>query len=192
MRRAEPSEAQGVTVLLRRYSSGEAECLGEVVGLVYEELHRIAQRQLRRSSVGARLEATVLVNEAYEKMVLGKTQDVQDRRHFFAIASRVMRQIVVDLYRARGTAKRGAGAEIVTLTSGHLQELSDPEQLVAVHQALEKLAAHSQDLVDTLDMACFGGLSTEEIAELTECNVRTVQRKLQRARTWLVHFMNHS
>lgn len=190
MRRVGSPEAREVTALLRRYSSGEAECLGEAVALVYDELHRIARRQLYRSSVGARIEPTVLVNEAFEKLVVGKTQDLQDRRHFFAIASRVMRQIVVDIYRARGRVKRGAEAEVVTLTSGHLQELSDPEQLFAVHQALEQLSAHSQELVETLDMACFGGLSTEEIAKLTNCNVRTVQRKLQRARTWLVHFMN--
>lgn len=176
-----------VTTLLRRYSEGHRESLGQAVALVYDELHKIARRQLGRSSVP--VDATVLVNEAFEKLVRGQTQNVQDRRHLFAIASRAMRQIVVDHHRASGAAKRGQGAVFVTLTSHQIQGLEDPEQWVAVHQALEKLAEHSQDLVETLDMACFGGLSNQEIAELTGSNLRTVQRKLQRARTWLAHFM---
>ena len=189
MSRSESPVENEITALLRRYGEGEQACLGEVIELVYDELRRLARHQLRRSSVGQQLDATVLVNEAFEKLVRGKTQRLEDRRHFFAIASRAMRQVVVDQYRANAAAKRGAGAVFVTLDTSAVQELEEPEQLVAVHQALEKLGEHSPDLVATLDMACFGGLSPQEIAELTDCNVRTVQRKLQRARAWLVHFM---
>ena len=186
------SDEHQITALLQRYREGDAQCLNEVIALVYDELRQIARRQLGRSNVGRHVETTALVNEAYEKLVRGKTQQLKDRRHFFAVASRAMRQIVVDMYRAEQTAKRGGDVVSITQTAGQLLELENPEQLLAVHQALEKLAEHSQELVETLDMACFGGLTTDEIAELTDCNVRTVQRKLQRARSWLVHFMTQT
>ena len=178
-----------ITVLLQRYGDGEAHCLDDVFALVYDELNLIARRQLDRSGVGRNVETSALVNEAYEKLVRGKTQRLQDRRHFFAVASRAMRQIVVDMYRTAQTAKRNADVVSITQAGSQLLELEDPEQIIAINQALEKLAEHSQDLVDTLDMACFAGLTNEQIAELTGCTVRTVQRKLQRARSWLVHFM---
>lgn len=181
--------AHEVTALLQRYAQGQSESLNDVVALVYEELHQLARQQLRRSRVGQHVQTTVLVHEAYEKLVQGKIQDLRDRRHFFAVASRAMRQIVVDTYRADNAAKRGGGAPPVTLTVSHLLDMDKPEQLVAVYEAIDKLAGHSEDLVETLDMSCFGGLSNEQIAELTGCNVRTVQRKLQRARSWLMHFM---
>lgn len=181
-----------VTALLRRYAEGQSESLGDVVALVYSELRQIAHNHLRRSNVGQHVETTVLVHEAYEKLLQGKTQHLQDRKHFFAIASRAMRQIVVDTYRADLAAKRGGGAIAVTLTASQLLELDGPEQLVAVDEALEQLAAHNQDLAESLDMACFGGLTNAQIAELTGDNVRTVQRKLQRAQTWLTHFMSQT
>lgn len=184
------SNRHEVTRLLSRYGDGEAQCLDEVFVLVYDELQRMARGQLGRSSMGAHLETDALVNEAYVKLVRGKTQQLSDRKHFFAVASRAMRQIVVDLYRSSQTAKRDGQMVSMTKAGAELLEAQDPERMLAVHQALEKLAAHNQDLVDTLDMACFGGLSTEEIAELTGCTVRTVQRKLQRARSWLGLFMS--
>ena len=189
MHRHEQDEHQ-ITALLQRYGEGDAESLNQVVVLVYDELRQIARKQLGRSNVGQHVETTALVTEAYEKLIRGKTQQLRDRRHFFAVASRAMRQIVVDTYRADRAAKRGGDAVSVTQTASQLLDLEDPERLLAVHQAIEKLAEHSQDLVETLDMACFGGLTTEQIAELTDCNVRTVQRKLQRARSWLAHFMD--
>ena len=181
-----------ITALLQRYSDGDRQSLDDVVVLVYDELRLIAHRHLGRSNVGQHVETTALVNEAYEKLVRGKTQRLHDRRHFFAIASRAMRQIVVDMYRADQAAKRGGGNVSITQTASQLLDVENPEQLTAVHEALEKLAEHSRDLVETLDMACFGGLTTEEIADLTDCNIRTVQRKLQRARSWLVHFMSQA
>lgn len=181
-----------ITHLLRRYAEGEPACFDRAFALVYDELERMARGQLGRSGVGEHLESAALVNEAYEKLARGKPQQLQDRKHFFAVASRAMRQIIVDMYRAARTAKRDAELVSITHAQGHLLELEDPEQILAAHQALERLAEHNQDLVETLDMALFGGFSTEEIAELTGCTVRTVQRKLQRARTWLAHFMKET
>ena len=182
--------AHEVTELLRRYADGQIESLNDVVVLLYEELRQMARQHLRRSQIGQHVQTTVLVHEAYEKLLQGKTQQLEDRRHFFAIASRAMRQIVVDMYRADHAAKRGGDAVAVTLTASHLLELNSPEQLTAVDQALETLSQHNQELAEVIDMACFGGLSNEEIAELTDCNVRTVQRKIQRAQAWLTHFMS--
>ncbi len=193
MSSTDPMKEHEVTELLQRYGDGQSACLDEVVVLVHDELRRIARQQLRRSSAGGHLETAVLVNEAYEKLARGRAQPFRDRRHFFAVASRAMRQIVVDLYRAGRTAKRGGKAPLVTLSSQlSVAQLDDPEQIVAVHQALDRLAEHDPELVEVLEMTCFGGLSNQEVAELSGCTVRTVERKLRRAQTWLSVFLGRT
>ena len=99
-----------VTRLLRAYAAGESESFDDVIPIVYGELKKLAQAQLRKSGMRGALQTTMLVHEAYEKLLLGKTQHPSDRRHFFAIASRAMRQVVVDTWRAENAAKRGGGA----------------------------------------------------------------------------------
>lgn len=186
---AHKSSAADITALLQQYASGGEEALGDVVSLVYDELRRLAHGQLARSGERRHIDTTVLVHEAYEKLVQGKTQRFEDRAHFFAIASRAMRQLVVDSYRARNTAKRGGDLQWVTATSLDVPELTSPERLLAVNQALERLAQEDESLVALLDMACFGGLTTEQMAEVTAQTVRSVQRKLKRAQLWLSHFL---
>ncbi|MEM1437243.1 MAG: ECF-type sigma factor [Pseudomonadota bacterium] len=184
------ADAGQVTQLLQRYSAGDARSLDQVVALVYADLQRLARQQLRRSQVGQRVQTTVLVHEAYEKLVDGKVSAVSDRRHFFAIAARAMRQIVVDTYRADHAAKRGGGRFAVTLTAQDFGDLDDPLQIVHTHRALEALAEQSPELAELVDLSCFAGLDTGQIAELSESNVRTVQRKLKRAELWLAHFLS--
>ncbi|MGI9327595.1 MAG: ECF-type sigma factor [Pseudomonadales bacterium] len=190
MSRVANGSGDDVTLLLRQYASGETRSLNQVISIVYHELHGIAHKQLRRSSV-AQVQTTALVHEAYEKLLQGQTQDLQDRRHFFAVASRAMRQIVVDTYRSESAAKRGGDAAVLTLTANDIVSLDDPQQFLLVHRALEMLAAESHELSEVVDLACFGGLNSEEIAELTETTPRTVQRRLKRAQAWLAHFMQH-
>ncbi len=175
-----------ITRLLHEYASGDAQSLDAVVSAVYDELRRMARQQLRRSSIHGQVETTVLVHEAYEKLVQGKTQALQDRRHFFAIASRAMRQIVVDTYRANSAAKRGGGEIALTVTVNDVVDLADPQRLLLLDEALTSLAAQDEELAEVVDLTCFAGLSTQEIADLLETNVRTVQRKLKRAQAWLV------
>lgn len=179
-----------VTRLLEEYAEGRVESLDRVIEVVYEELRRLARSHLRRSSIHGHVQTTMLVNEAYEKLASGKIQRLADRRHFYAIASRSMRQIVVDRYRAQQAAKRGGDAQFQTLTANLMVGGDDPANVLAVDQALKTLSAHDPELAETVDLACFGGLSNEQIAELQETTVRTVQRKLKRARAWLAHFLS--
>jgi RNA polymerase sigma factor (TIGR02999 family) len=181
-----------VTRLLGEYAEGRVESLDRIIAIVYEELRGLARSQLRRSSIHGQVQTTMLVNEAYEKLASGKVQQLADRRHFYAIASRSMRQIVVDHYRAQQTAKRGGDASFQTLTANLMKGGDDPARVLAVDQALQTLSAHDPDLAETVDLACFGGLSNEEIAELQSSTVRTVQRKLKRARAWLAHFLDET
>lgn len=185
MPRTSDNAAHDVTRLLRDYANGNAASLDAAIPLVYRELKALAHAQLGRSGIRQQMQTTMLVHEAYEKLSLGETQDVQDRRHFFAIAGRAMRQIVVDTYRAQMTAKRGGGAELAELATNELVDLADPARVFALDEALNTLAKSNAELAEVIDLACFCGLGTDEIALLKDTNVRTVQRQMQRARAWL-------
>ena len=179
-----------VTRLLRAYADGSEQSLNEVIPIVYRELKSLARAQLRRSGVRERMQTTVLVHEAYEKLVQGQTQDANDRRHFFAIASRAMRQIVIDAYRAEGAVKRGGGVAPEALSTAQLIDFDRPEDVLRFDQAMQQLAAANRELAELIDLSCFAGLSNSEIANLTGATVRTVQRKLARARAWIGHFLD--
>lgn len=181
-----------VTRLLRAYAEGSADSFNEIIPIVYQELKSLAHTQLRRSGMGSRMQTTMLVHEAYEKLLQGQTQYANDRRHFFAIASRAMRQIVVDTYRSESTAKRGGGVVKEALVTNEMVDLDAPESVLHFDQAMQRLAAESSELAELVDLSCFGGLSVADIAELTGSNVRTVQRKLARAQAWIGRFVDDS
>ncbi len=183
--RSESTQAD-VTLLLQEYAEGSSQALDRAFSVVYNELRGMARQQLRRSSVGNDVQATALVHEAYEKLAQGRAQAMVDRRHFFAIASRAMRQIVVDTYRADNAAKRGGGKVVATSALDELMDLDSPDRMVALHTALETLATQNSELAEVVDLACFGGLPLVEIAELHQTTVRTVQRQLKRAQAWLL------
>ena len=174
-----------ITQLLQDYAAGDPRSLDGVIEAVYDELRRMARSQLRRSSVANQVDTTVLVHEAYEKLVVGKTQQPRDRRHFFAIAARAMRQIVVDTYRAQAAAKRGGDLVMVTATASQVIDDASPEKLLQLDEALTSLAQQNNELAEIVELVCFAGLNTQEIASLLDTNVRTVQRKLARAKAWL-------
>ena len=184
------SEAAGdITRLLRTYADGGKSSFGDLMPLVYRELKTIARAQLRRSGAAAHMQTTMLVHEAYEKLVKGQTQHANDRRHFYAIASRAMRQIAVDTYRSESAAKRGGSMTPATLLTNDLVDLDAPDALLHFDQVMRKLAAENEDLAEVVDLSCFGGLSNQEIADLTGSNVRTIQRKLLRAQAWIGKFL---
>ena len=181
-----------VTRLLNHYAEGNEQSLDRIIPIVYQELKSLARTQLGRSGVRRHMQTTVLVHEAYEKLTAGHTRSIENRRHFFAIASRAMRQIVVDAYRAQMSAKRGGDAAIDELDTNDLVDLNDPQRVLQLDQAMETLAAENAELVEIVDLACFAGLSNSEIAELRGSNVRTVQRQMQRAKAWISHLLDES
>ena len=181
-----------ITKLLRTYADGGKSSFGELIPLVYRELKTIARVQLRRSGAAAHMQTTMLVHEAYEKLVKGQTQHPSDRRHFYAIASRAMRQIAVDTYRSEGAAKRGGGIAPATLLTNDIADLNSPDALLHFDQVMQKLAAENEDLAEIVDLSCFAGLSNSEIADLTGSNVRTIQRKLARAQAWIGKFLRET
>ncbi|MEO1245872.1 MAG: ECF-type sigma factor [Pseudomonadota bacterium] len=185
-----PALPGDVTRLLMLYAEGDRESLNEVLPIVYGELKSLAKAQLGRSGVRQHMHTTVLVHEAYEKLAGGQAQNFTSRRHFFAIASRAMRQIVVDTYRRQMSAKRGGGLAVEELGTNHLADLADPERLLNLDQAMDALAEENGALVEIIDLACFAGLSTREIAELRGEELRTVQRQMQRAKAWIGHLLD--
>jgi RNA polymerase sigma factor (TIGR02999 family) len=182
------TRAGEVTGLLRRWADGDASSLNQVIPIVYDELRRIASRELNRG--GGHLQTTMLVHEAYEKLVAAGQLDLDNRRHFFAVAARSMRQIVIDAYRSRLAAKRGGGLPVdLELKTGDLPEVSDPQSVLELSDAIDRLVNDNPDLAEILELACFAGLTNEEIAQLHGTTVRTVQRKLLRAKTWVHHLL---
>jgi len=167
--------------------TGDAE-LERFFPLVYDELRTVAHRQLGRQGP-ATLSTTDLVHELYVKLLEGQRVGWVDRPHFFALASRAMRFIVVDRARARSAAKRGGPGVAVTLPEGGVAAEDRAEEVVALDEALERLAAHSERLAQLVQYRFFGGMSYEEIAEVTGLSVPTTKRDWARARTWLHRFM---
>ncbi len=185
------SQAGNITRLLRTYADGSAESFNALIPMVYDELKAIAHNQLRRSGV-AQVQTTMLVHEAYEKLLKGQTQAPNDRRHFYAIASRAMRQIVVDTFRAESAGKRGGGIGPGTLLTSEMVDIDSSADLLDFDRALDTLAAQSEDLAEVVQLSCFAGLGNDDIAKLTDTNVRTVQRKLARAQAWIATFLGES
>jgi len=180
-----------VTRLLRSWADGDRASLDAVIPIVYDELKRIASRQRRRDAMGQRLQTTLLVHEAFEKLVAANSQEFRDRRHFFAVAARAMRQIIIDGYRSRRAAKRGGGQPIdLELQTGDLIDSASPEKVLDLSQAIDRLSGENAELAEVLELSCFAGLSNEEIAELHQATVRTVQRKLVRAKAWVHHLLS--
>jgi RNA polymerase sigma factor (TIGR02999 family) len=174
-----------VTRLLRSWSEGDQEALNQLVPLMYGELRQLAHQRLRREQPNRSLNTTGLVHDAYLKLVDLRQAQFQDRAHFLAMASRVMRRLLVDQARARRAAKRGGGANV-----GEFDEMlhvpdSQAEALEELDEALtrlEKLDARQGEIVE---QRYFGGLSLEETAEALGVSLSTVKRELRFAHAWL-------
>jgi len=158
--------------------------LDQVFSLLYSELKPIARRLLAGSG-SQTISPTVLVHEAYAKLIGSESLNVEGRRHFFALCARTMRQIVVDYARGRMTDKRGGGKQVVSLNEEGVIDLGQPESLVAMDEALSWLEAHDPRLVDLVQFRVYAGLSLPEIAPLLDVTPRQLQRDWLRARAWL-------
>ncbi len=181
-----------ITRLLKAHGRGEDGAFDRLMPMVYDDLHRIARRQLRRGRRGDTLNTTGLVHEVYLKMVDQSRASWQDRSHFFAISARAMRQIIVDYARQRLAAKRGGGQAHAELDESRIAIEAQADWLLAVDQALGRLAELDERMARTVECRFFAGLTEEETAEALGVSVRTVQRDWQRARGWLKEEMRDS
>jgi RNA polymerase sigma factor (TIGR02999 family) len=175
-----------VTALLLAWKQGDDGAFDQLVPLVHAELRRIARRHMGHERQGHTLQPTALVNEAYLKLVDARRVQWQDRAHFFAMSSRLMRQVLVDWARARGYQKRGAGAHNVTLDEGRVGAVETPADIVALDDALNALAEIDQRKSQVVELRFFGGLSIEETAEALDVAERTVKRDWTMAKLWLL------
>jgi RNA polymerase sigma-70 factor, ECF subfamily len=178
------TEPRAVTALLRGWRDGNAAALEQLVPLVHHELRLIARRHIRRERPGHSLQATALVNEAYLRLVDIDRADFRDRCHFFAMAARVMRRVLVDHARARLSHKRGGGAIRVTLADGILADGTGPD-LVALDDALNALGHVDERKSRGVELRFFGGLSVQETAEILNVSTDTVTRDWNFAKRWL-------
>ncbi len=173
-----------VTQLLRRWQEGEKQAADELMPQVYSELRRLARRQIRRERVDLSLAATGLVHEAYVRLVDAEVS-WHDRVHFFALAARAMRRVLVDRARARGRAKRGGGATMVTLDEQRQAVPGRAFDVLDLDEALQRLEALDRRKCEVVELHFFGGLTYEEIAGALKVSEATVHRELRFAKAWL-------
>lgn len=174
-----------VTQLLQDWSNGNQAALDRLTPLVYEELHRLAHQHMSRERGDHTLQTSALVNEAYLRLIDQRSVHWQNRSHFFSIASRLMRRILVDHARAHNYAKRGGGALRVSLDEAAFVSQERASELVALDEALTSLAAIDQRKCQVVELRFFGGMSVEETATALGVSPVTVKRDWSTAKAWL-------
>ncbi|HWS87538.1 MAG TPA: sigma-70 family RNA polymerase sigma factor [Pyrinomonadaceae bacterium] len=176
---------QEITQLLQAWGGGDQAALEELTRVCYQELRRIALQHMRREHPGHTLQASALVNEAFLRLADWKNVEWQGRAHFFAVAARVMRNVLVDHAKSRLRTKRGAGALRVSLTAAAHVPQERGADIVALDEALDALAAYSERRSRVVELKFFGGLTNEEAAEVLKVHPDTVGRDWRLARAWL-------
>lgn len=179
-----PSNVE-VTQLLKAWGEGNEGALQRLMPLVQAELHRLAHRHMRRERPGHTLQTTALVNEVYLRLVDVAQVSWQDRAHFFAISARMMRRILTDFARSRNYQKRGGAALHVSFDEALAVSREKDADIVAIDDALIQLAALDPRKSQVVELRFFGGLSTEEIAEVLKVSPETVKRDWRFAKSWL-------
>ena len=181
--------AQPVSALLGRWRAGDQQALQVLIPLVYEELRRIARHHLRQERPDHTLQSTALVHEAYLKLMNQGPADVENRAHFLAVSSRLMRQILVDHARRYRAAKRGGGLKLELKDAMATQKVQDID-LIALDHALSQLARLDPQQSRIVEMRFFSGLSIEDTAEVIGISRTTVKREWATARAWLLREMS--
>lgn len=180
------TETRGdVTRLLAESQEGRPEAQHELAALVYDELHGIARRLMRRERPDHTLQPTALVHEAFMRLVVSAEQGWQNRRHFFAVAATAMRRVLVDHARGRAADKRGGALRRVDLDDPAVFEDRNLDVILAIDQALMRLERLDARQARIVEMRFFAGLSEEAIGELLDVSVRTIKRDWRLARAWL-------
>src|ERR1700683_2261035 len=184
MESGEQPAVEEVSPLLRAWSGGDPRALARLTPIVYDELHRLARRYMKRERPGHSLQTTALVNEAYMRLVDYTRMQWQDRAHFFAVSAQLMRRILVEHAR-RHNLKRGGGVQHVPLDEAAVVCGARAGDIVALDDAMNALARFDPRKVQVVEMRFFGGLSVEETAEVLKVSAITVRRDLRTARAWL-------
>ena len=180
---------QPITKLLQDWRGGDAGALERLTPLVHHELKRLARGAFRSENPGHTLQPTALLNEAFEKLV-DVDVDWQDRAHFFALASRMMRRILVNHATARNAAKRGGGAYHTSLTINGVPQDKPDEALLDLDRALTALAEFDPRKEEIIELSYFGGMTYDEIAASVGVSPATVNRDLRTAEAWLKHHLD--
>ncbi|MEP7354723.1 MAG: sigma-70 family RNA polymerase sigma factor [Acidobacteriota bacterium] len=187
------SQSHEITRLLRDWKAGDATALDRLTPRVYEELRRMARRYMRNERQGVTMQATALVNEVYLQLAGATNLDCDDRSHFYAVAANMMRRILVDQARARGSAKRGGGAVKLNLDDApEIAAHSRDREIVAIDEALVALAAMDPRKARVIELRFFGGLSVEETAEVLKVSEPTVLRDWKLAKAWMLRELKAS
>jgi RNA polymerase sigma factor (TIGR02999 family) len=179
------SSVTDVTRILQAMQRGESRAAGELLPLVYDELRRIAAHKMARESPGHTLQATALVHEAWLRMMGQGNQDFDGRAHFFAVAAEAMRRILVESARRKASLKRGAAAHREELAESHLVQNVPSEELLAVDEALDQLAAEDPTSANLVKLRYFVGMTMEEAATALGLSLRSAERLWTYARAWL-------
>jgi len=174
-----------ITRLLLAWSEGDREALDRLAPMVYAELRRLAKSYMRKERAGHTLQTTALINEAYLRLIDAGQVEWRNRSHFFGVAARAMRQILVGMARERGCQKRGGGGRQVSLDEAMVIDAGPDEDLVALDEALEALAQIDGRKAQVVEMRFFGGLTEAEIAAALDVSSETVRRDWRLARSWL-------
>ena len=174
-----------MTQLLGQWSGGNGDALDELMPLVYDELRRMAHRHMARERPDHTLQATALVNEVYLKLQKERSAHWKNRAQFFAVAAQMMRHILVDYARQQSRAKRGGGAQQVTLDEAMLVSKDNADQMLALDEALKKLEEFDKRKSQVATLRFFAGLNVDETAEALAISVETVTRDWRVARAWL-------
>jgi RNA polymerase sigma factor (TIGR02999 family) len=175
-----------ITDLLRQAHEGDADSLKAVIPLVYEELKALASSHLRREHAEKPVQTTVLVHEAFIRLAGSPLPECANRSHFFGIAARVMRQVLVDMARARRAEKRGAGVEVALADLPDVGAFRD-SAFLALDEALNRLAVECPLKNRLIELQFFGGLTAQESADILGLPVQTVRKELRLAKAWLLH-----
>src|SRR5438093_9555850 len=174
-----------MTQLLQQWSRGDSAALTELTPLVYEELHRLAHHFMEGQRPNHTLQTTALVNEAYLRLADQTNPSWQNRAHFFAVAARAMRQILVSYARSNRAQKRGGGAVRVELDEAAILSPAQSKEIVDLHEALERLGTLDSRKAQVVELKYFGGLNHDEIAEVMKISTVTVRRDWVFAKAWL-------
>jgi RNA polymerase sigma factor (TIGR02999 family) len=184
-------KTQTITLLLQEWQQGDAEALQQLMPLIYQELHQIAHRYMQQERPGHLWQTTALVHEAWLKLVESPQRTYQDRLHFLAVAARVMRHLLVDFARHQNVQKRGNGIILSDLTeSTSATTTTSFLEVLALHEALERLAQFDPRKVQIVELRFFGGLSMLEIAHVLGIAEITVKREWLKTKAWLYRELN--
>jgi RNA polymerase sigma factor (TIGR02999 family) len=185
-----PPSSKDVTALLRAWGNGDQAALERLTPLVYDELHRIARSHMSRENEGHMLQTTALINEAYLRLVDFQGVCWQDRAHFFAVSAQLMRRILIDFARSRGSQKRGGAALQLSLDDAPTLCNEPDTNVVALDSALKALASMDERKSKVVELRFFGGLSVEETAQVLSVSAETVMRDWKFAKVWLLREMS--